>query len=276
MTHDDCSIAFLAFGYEAKDFNSFKSTFIKRYKSVDEAFNRYYRDKKYIPYALGEEENPEEYIYDRADSRREEIARKIAVELINNPQTAESVVTPKIKSFFDTLIEKTKVSRATEKLTKEKEKSEELEKLLLDDYSKDYTLVKKLFEIDESGEGVDLKTVIDLKDLLVTVDLLLQKYEDISVFEKESESKIPSCDKIDQSRDELIQKIIARIDEIAIATEMYERLLENAKEEKEWNKENSVSPDFTSMIDRIIKHYELGVTVSKNEIVALNKLIEEV
>lgn len=97
LKHDDCSASLGFVGYDS--FSEVKEACASRYKKVIELFNGYYEYRKIIPVLKGQE-NPEEYVNERACQRKTDIADIIAGELLCNPATRESVVLPYFKEIY--------------------------------------------------------------------------------------------------------------------------------------------------------------------------------
>ncbi|NLZ65674.1 MAG: hypothetical protein GX906_04700 [Clostridiales bacterium] len=98
-SHDDCSIAFVAFGFDS--FEELKSLCSTRNDAIVSTFNNYYEYKKVVPIIDGEEENPTQYIINRANQRKAEISRLIALEIISNPDTTEAIILPEFIQIYN-------------------------------------------------------------------------------------------------------------------------------------------------------------------------------
>lgn len=88
MRHDDTSVAFRAFGFD--QFKEFKENFLPAYDDVLKAYEGYHNGKKIYPIITGEEEHPQVYIEERAAKRMEQIARALAINVLD-PHTPKDV-----------------------------------------------------------------------------------------------------------------------------------------------------------------------------------------
>lgn len=101
MTHDDCSVAFLAFGYDS--FTELKSLFACRTEKIITLLNEYFAFKRFIPIVEGREENPEEYVCERAKQRKNEIAQRLAAEIITNPDSTDGLIVDDFYKLYSEL-----------------------------------------------------------------------------------------------------------------------------------------------------------------------------
>lgn len=142
LDHDDCSVAFLAFGYDS--FDDLKSLFESRKEEVTTAFNDYSDLKKFIPIIVeGSEETPEVYIRERAQGRKEEIAKKFAAEIITNPNSANDLIAPRLYALYEEL-ERERQESAKKKEERDKaEASKTIIEYLLNNPNKMHDIFKQ-------------------------------------------------------------------------------------------------------------------------------------
>ncbi len=101
MHHDDCSVAFVAPGYDS--YSDFKETFSERADRIVELYDAYEDYKKVIPVLRGEEETPDVYIRERFEQRKVQILDIVLKELLANPKTSDPAVTSEIKRKYNAL-----------------------------------------------------------------------------------------------------------------------------------------------------------------------------
>ncbi len=116
--HDDCSIAFGAFGF--KSFSEMQELCSARAKALTSLSERYTENKDTLALASNTENNPEEYLYNRANQRITQIAELILNEATGNPNTTDPAVTDDVKAFISGLTTSAKDAANAEKAAKEK------------------------------------------------------------------------------------------------------------------------------------------------------------
>ncbi len=116
--HDDCSIAFGAFGF--KSFSEMQELCSARAKALTSLSERYTENKDTLALASNTENNPEEYLYNRANQRMTQIAELILNEATGNPNTTDPAVTDDVKAFISGLTTSAKDAANAEKAAKEK------------------------------------------------------------------------------------------------------------------------------------------------------------
>ena len=99
MRHDDTSVAFRAFGFE--QFKEFKDNFLPAYNDVLKAYEGYHNGKKIYPIITGEEEHPRVYIEERAAKRMEQIARALAVNVLDSNTPTDVTVTENLLMAYE-------------------------------------------------------------------------------------------------------------------------------------------------------------------------------
>lgn len=172
MTHDDCSVAFLAFGYDS--FAELKTLFARRKEEVSTMFNDYSDLKRFIQVIEeGSGEDPENYIRERAKARIKEIAEKFATEIITNPNSTNDLIVPKLYEIYGKLQhEILETSKQKEGRAKD-EAGKKVQDYLLDNADK----MRDIFRQNAPG-GLLLKSIVAVANSLTASRGELKKAEE--------------------------------------------------------------------------------------------------
>lgn len=271
--HDDCSVAFLAFGF--KSFDEFKSKLIKRKNKLVSTVNDYFKYHKFIPLVKGEAENPENYIFNRAESRKKEIVAKIANELLTNPNSQDITITKEIRDIF-TKCKKSKTEENEKKLQARKKEICEKIKFILNEDADDgkYIAFAKLF-VDrrakkENGAGINkikyaYNALDDYKKANAKCAELEQKLTELA-------RNLESLNNEDKNIKEKLTSLKARIkEEIAV----YKKTIENFEKCVEIAKKNyGESQKKIQQPISFLKSVQSEITKAENLVEFLNNLLK--
>ena len=222
MTHDDCSVSFVSFGFES--FKEFKDSFIGRTEDVITTLNDYFNYKKIIPVVNGDDENPEQYIRARAEQRKGEIARIIADNIVSEQVANDEIVPEEFVKLYANLKEKCKKNNQEKERNRKEEVYWEIYDYLHEDCSKVRDVFRSRDDIKECGKAEN-----KVRYLVFLADELTGKRIEARSYIKSRDEAKKILQAAYKSGDDLKASLSVRVGEIKSAIYQYEKAYKAAE-----------------------------------------------
>ncbi|MBR1747938.1 MAG: hypothetical protein IJ735_07010 [Clostridia bacterium] len=267
MQHDDCSIAFAAFGFES--YADFRDAFSERVERVNDLFDDFEKNKKFLPVFLGEEEDPKDYVYERAGKRKEDIVARIATEAFKHENTADPAVTEEVKATLSYLRQNAGEHARTKTQEKEREKCLNIRYR----FKNDQACVEGAIEVDPTLAKSELTE--KLKDLKRYADFCDRKAGQVKEEEAAKEKAFGDMQQASESGEKVKAEVEERIAELEKVEQYIKAIVENLKRLQTDIREDELADGNAKKYNEDSKFYNRQYNKTRQRIDDMKRLLEK-
>lgn len=237
LMHDDCSIAFIVFGFDS--FKDLKDLYSARTSTIISAFNDYVKHKKIISMIEENDDSLKQYIINRANVKKEDIAQTIASEIMAK-NNLEPLIVKEIKQAYQDIKCKQENLREENKKGLERDACFRVKKYLLED-------PKNVLQGFLKNQTAFIPKVKDsINKYIAMVNSILEKESQKTSIEEKCKNNRLKLEDAENSGKALIQRIKEKEAEIEETLEFIESLKKKIEQCKLSNHANNTGDEYVS------------------------------